>query len=410
MENAMNKYLCRLTAAIFLSATSVCLAQTSGASKDVVKIGVLGDFSGPFQNLSGKGALEAVQMAVDDFGGQVLGKKVEVVSADHQNKPDIASTIARRWYDVDGVHMINDLAQSASALAVLPLAQQFNRIAIVNSASSTEITGAKCTPNSVHYTIDTFAEAKGTGSAMLDQGHKSFFFVTADYAYGHSLERDVSEIVKARGGTIVGSVRHPFNTSDFSSFILQAQNSGAKVIALANAGGDTVNAIKAAKEFGVGNDGKQIIVAMLIFVGDVHALGLETAQNLVLTTAFYWDRNEETRAWSKRYFAKIGKMPQMTHAGDYSSTLHYLKAVQAAGTLDAQAVMEQMRKLPVNDMFAKNGQIREDGLMVHDLLLAQVKKPAESKYDWDYYKILAVIPGKEAFRPIVQSQCPLLKK
>lgn len=398
------------SAALAILAAGASTAQTPRSSGHAVKIGVLGDFSGPFENLSGKGALEAVRMAVEDFGGTVLGKKIEIISADHQNKPDIASNIARQWYDVEGVDMINDLAQSASALAVLPLAKQFNRIAIVNSASSTEITGAKCTPNSVHYTIDTYAEAKGTGTAILDQGHNSFFFVTADYAYGHSLERDMSDIVKARGGKIVGLVRHPFNTSDFSSFILQAQNSGAQVIALANAGADTVNAIKAAQEFGVGRDGKQTVVGMLVFIGDVHALGLKTAQGLVLTTAFYWDLNDETRAWSKRFYERVGKMPQMTHAGDYSSTLHYLKAVQAAGTDDAQAVMAKMREMPVNDLFAKNGHIRADGLMVHDLLLVQVKKPEESKRDWDYYKVLAVIPGKDAYKSLDDSVCPLVKK
>lgn len=410
MENVMRIRVFLLSAALSILAAGASVAQTPKSSGHVVKIGVLGDFSGPFENLSGKGALEAVRMAVEDFGGTVLGKKIEIVSADHQNKPDIASNIARQWYDVEGVDMINDLAQSASALAVLPLAKQFNRIAIVNSASSTEITGAKCTPNSVHYTIDTYAEAKGTGTAILDQGHNSFFFITADYAYGHSLERDMSDIVKARGGKIVGSVRHPFNTSDFSSFILQAQNSGAQVIALANAGGDTVNAIKAAQEFGVGRDGKQTVVGMLVFIGDVHALGLKTAQGLVLTTAFYWDLNDETRAWSKRFYERVGKMPQMTHAGDYSSTLHYLKAVQAAGTDDAQAVMAKMREMPVNDLFAKNGHIRADGLMVHDLLLVQVKKPEESKRDWDYYKVLAVIPGKEAYKSLDDSVCPLVKK
>jgi branched-chain amino acid transport system substrate-binding protein len=410
MENVMRIRVFLLSAALSILAAETSVAQTPKISGNVVKIGVLGDFSGPFENLSGKGALEAVRMAVEDFGGTVLGKKIEVVNADHQNKPDIASNIARQWYDVEGVDMINDLAQSASALAVLPLAKQFNRIAIVNSASSTEITGTKCTPNSVHYTIDTYAEAKGTGTAILNQGYDSFFFLTADYAYGHSLERDVSEIVKARGGKIIGSVRHPFNTSDFSSFILQAQSSGAKVIALANAGGDTVNAIKAAQEFGVGRDGKQIVVGMLVFIGDVHALGLKTAQGLVLTTAFYWDLNGETRAWSKRFYERVGKMPQMTHAGDYSSTLHYLKAVQAAGTDDAQAVMEKMREMPVNDMFAKNGHIRADGLMVHDLLLVQVKKPEESARAWDYYKVLAVIPGKEAYKSLDESVCPLVKK
>lgn len=401
---------CILSAALLAAQTGPSAAQQGRISGDSVKIGVLADYNGIFENLSGKGAVEAVKMAVEDFGGTVLGKKIEVVSADHQNKPDIASSIARRWYDAEGVDMINDLAGSASALAVIELAKDMNRVAIVNSASSTEITGAKCTPNSVHYTIDTYALAKGTGTAMLKQGHDSWYFVTANYAYGHALERDVGDIVKAQGGKIVGAVRHPFGAADFSSFLLQAQGSGAKAIALANAGGDTVKSLKTAEEFRIGRDGKQVLVGMLVFVGDIHALGLKTAQDLVLTTAFYWDQNDETRAWSKRFYDRVGRMPQMTQAGDYSSTMHYLKAVQAAGTDDAQAVMQKMRELPVNDFFAQNGRVRADGLMEHDLLLVQVKKPEESKREWDYYKILATIPGNEAYRPLSESACPLVKK
>jgi branched-chain amino acid transport system substrate-binding protein len=385
-------------------------AQEPRVSNDIVKIGVLGDFNGIFENLSGKGALEAVKMAVEDFGGKVLGKRIEVVVADHQNKPDIASATARRWYDAEHVDMINDIAGSANALAVIALAKDMNRVAIVNSASSTEITGAKCTPNSVHYTIDTYALAKGTGTAIVKQGRDTWYFVTADYAYGHALERDVGDVLKSNGGKVVGSVRHPFGAADFSSFLLQAQGSGAKVIALANAGGDTVKSLKTAAEFAIGRDGKQVLVGMLVFIGDIHALGLETAQNLVLTTAFYWDMNDETRAWSKRFYDRVGKMPQMTHAGDYSSTMHYLKAVQAAGSDEAGAVMQKMREIPVNDFFARNGRVRADGLMEHDLLLVQVKKPGESKQAWDYYKILARIPGNEAYRPLSESACPLVRK
>lgn len=399
-----------LSAVLLVFIVTPTLAQQPNVSGNVVKIGVLGDFSGIFEGLSGKGALEAVKMAVEDFGGTVLGKKIEVVSADHQNKPDIASSIARSWYDRDGVDMINDLAGSASALAVIAIAKDMNRVAIVNSASSTEITGSKCTPNSVHYTIDTFGLAKGTATAVVKQGFKTWYFVTADYAYGHALERDVSAVVKGLGGQIVGSVRHPFAAQDFSSFLLQAQSSKAQVIALANAGGDTVKSIKTAQEFRIGSGGKQILVGMLVFIGDIHALGLQTAQDLVLTTAFYWDLNDETRVWSKRFYDRVGKMPQMTHAGDYSSTMHYLKAVRNAGTDEAQAVMKKMRELPVNDFFAKNGRVRDDGLMEHDLLLVQVKKPAESKREWDYYKILATIPGNEAFRSLAESTCPLVKR
>lgn len=401
---------CVLSATLLGLAIGPSFAQQPKVSGDTVKIGVLGDLSGVFADLSGKGAVEAVKMAVEDFGGTVLGKKIEVVAADHQLKPDIAASIARRWYDTEGVDMINDLAGSAVALAVINIAKEKNRVAIVNSASSTLITGSKCTPNSVHYTIDTYAEAVGTGTAMLKQGGDTWFFVTADYAFGHSLEKDVSSLVKAKGGKVIGSARHPFGASDFSSFLLQAQSSGAKVIALANAGGDAVKSLKTAAEFRIGHDGKQTLAGLLVMIGDVHALGLEVTQGLTLTTAFYWDQNDETRAWSKRFYERVGKMPEMTQAGDYSSTMHYLKAVQAAGTDDAQEVMKKMREMPVNDFFAKNGHVRADGLMQHDLLLVKVKKPEESKREWDYFKILATIPADEAYRPLSESECPLVKK
>lgn len=398
-------------AALMLAAVpGSAFSQDKSATSAPFKIGVLGDQSGVYENISGKGAVEAVKMAVEDFGGAVLGRKIEVVVADHQNKPDIASSLARRWYEVDGVEMINDIVGSAAALATIDMARQKNRIAIVNSASSSEITGAKCTPNSVQYTIDTYALAKGTGSAVVAQGGKDWFFVTADYSYGHSIEKDVGAVVSSEGGKIVGSVRHPIGTSDFSSYLLQAQASKASIIALANAGADMVNALKTAREFGLGADGSQSLVGMLVFIGDIHALGLTVAKDLILTTAFYWDLNDETRVWSERFYKRVGKMPEMTHAGDYSSTMHYLKAVQKAGTADAPAVMKAMRDTPVNDFFAKNGRIREDGLMVHDLLLVKVKQPAESKREWDYYKVLSVIPGVEVYRPLSESPCPLLTK
>ena len=403
------KFLCLSWVALLTAAIpGPALSQDKSAASASFKIGVLGDQSGVYENISGKGAVEAVKMAVEDFGGTVLGRKIEVVVADHQNKADIASSLARRMYDVDGVEMINDIVGSAAALATIDMARQKNRIAIVNSASSSEITGAKCTPNSVHYTIDTYALAKGTGSAVVAQGGQDWFFVTADYSYGHSIEKDVGAVVNSKGGKIVGSVRHPIGTSDFSSFLLQAQASKARIIALANAGADTVNALKTAREFGLGADGRQSLVGMLVFIGDIHALGLDVAKDLILTTAFYWDLNDETRAWSERFYKRVGKMPQMTHAGDYSSTMHYLKSVQKAGTADAPAVMKAMRDTPVNDFFAKNGRIREDGLMIHDLLLVKVKQPAESKRAWDYYKVLSVIPGDEVYRPLADSPCPLL--
>ncbi len=399
-----------IAAALVLSAVFTGGAQAASISGDVVRIGVLGDMSGVYENISGKGAVEAVRMAVEDFGGTVLGKKIDVVAADHQNKPDIASGIARKWFDAEGVDMVNDIVGSAVALAVIELARQSDRVAIVNSASSSEITGARCTPNSLQYTIDTYALAKGTGTAVVKQGGKDWFFLTADYSYGHSIEKDVGAVVEKNGGRVVGSVRHPIGVNDFSSFLLQAQASGSQVIAMANAGADTVNAIKTAAEFGIGDAGSQTLVGMLTFIGDIHAIGLPTAQNLVLTTAFYWDLNDETRAWSERFHKRVGKMPQMTHAGDYSSTMHYLKAIEAAGTDDAQAVMAKMREMPVNDFFARNGRVREDGLMVHDLLLVKVKSPAESKRAWDYYDILSVIPAEDAYRPLSESACPLVQK
>jgi branched-chain amino acid transport system substrate-binding protein len=348
-------------------------------------------------------------MAVEDFGGSVLGRKIQVLSADHQNKADIAVDLARQWIDTQHVAMLGDLMNSSAAIAIVALAEDKKRIAIVNGASSSSITDQHCTPYSIHYTWDTYALAHGTAGQIVKQGGDSWFFITVDYAFGQQLEHDAEEVVTSMGAKVLGSVRHPLNSPDLSSFLLQGQNSGAKVIALANAGSDLVNAIKAASEFGIATSGKQKLVSLGIGLNETRAIGLEAAKGLYLTEAWYWDYNEETRAFAKRFFDRFGKMPTSTQAGDYSSTMHYLKAVAAAGTDDADTVMRKMREMPVNDFFAKNGHIREDGLMVHDLYLAQVKQPAESKDSWDVYKILSVIPGDEAFLPLAKSTCPMLK-
>jgi branched-chain amino acid transport system substrate-binding protein len=384
-------------------------AQTAAVSDDVVKIGVLTDMSGQFADESGEGAVTAIKMAVEDFGGKVLGKPIEVLVADHQNKPDTASALARKWFDVDHVDMIGNLINSSIALTVSGLAKEKNRIAIINGSGSSRLTGDACTPNSVHYAYDTYALARGTGSALAKEGKRSWYFLTADYAFGHALEADTAAVVKAMGGEVVGSTRYPPNSFDQSSFLLQAQSSKAQVVALAGSGDVLVTSIKSAQEFGIQKSG-QTLAGLLVWITDVKTLGLETAQGLVLTNAFYWDRDDETRAWSRRFFERMKRMPHMGDAGDYSSTMHYLKAVEAAGTDEAQAVMRKMREMPINDFFAKNGRIREDGRMVHDMYVYEVKKPSESKGDWDFYKLREVIPGDQAFRPLKDSACPLVKK
>jgi branched-chain amino acid transport system substrate-binding protein len=384
-------------------------AASAQISDNVVKIGVLTDLGGIYADLAGKGSVEAARMAAADFGGKVKGMPIEVVAADHQNKPDIASTIARQWYDVEHVDMITDLVTSSTALAVQQVAHDKNRIDMVVTAATSDLTGKACSPTGVHYAYDTYSLAKGTGGATVATGGDSWFFITADYAFGHALERDTSDFVKQAGGKVLGGVRVPMGTTDFSSFLLQAQGSQAKVIGLANAGQDTIQSIKQAVEFGI-TKGGQSLAGLLIFDSDVHSLGLATAKGLVLTTGFYWDRTDETRAFGKRFFEKLGVMPTMAHAGTYSAVLHYLKAIDAAGSDEALAVMAKMRELPVNDFFAKNGKLREDGRMVHDMYLVQVKAPEESKYPWDYFKILKTIPGEQAFRPLAESECPLVKK
>jgi branched-chain amino acid transport system substrate-binding protein len=385
-------------------------ADSPQLSDGVVKIGVLTDLSSVYSSVGGQSAVEAVKMAAEDFMKANPGIKVEVISADHQNKADIAATKAREWFDTQHVDMITDLASSGAAFAVIEVAKQKNKIVIATGPASSDITGAKCTPVTVHYVYDTYALGHATGDALVKQGADSWFFLAADYAFGQALVKDTSDAVKADGGNVVGTVRAPLNASDFSSFLLQAQSSGAKVIGLANAGGDFVNSVKSANEFGITKSGKQQLAGLLVFLSDIHALGLQTAQGLQFSTAFYWDLNDDTRKWSKRLFARTKKMPTQVEAGDYSSTMHYLEAVKAAGTDDTAAVMQKMKELPINDFFAKNGRIREDGRMVHDMYLVQVKKPSESKYPWDYYTVKAVIPGDKAFRPLSESTCPLVKK
>ena len=383
-------------------------AKAGAVSGDVVRIGVLTDMSGLYSDLGGQGSVEAARMAVQDFGGKVLGKNIDIVSADHQNKADIGANRAREWYDQQGVDIITDALNSGVGIAVAKVADEKKRVYINVGAGSARLTNEDCTPYTVHYAYDTYALANGTGKAIVQQGGKTWFFLTADYAFGHSLEQDTANVVKANGGKVLGEVRHPLNASDFSSFLLQAQASKAQIIGLANAGGDTINSIKAANEFGITKN--QSLAGLLVFITDVHSLGLPVAQGMLLTEGWYWDTNDETRKWGRRFFDKMKKMPTMLHAGVYSATLSYLNAVKAAGTDNADAVMAQLKKMKINDMFAKNGYVRADGRMIHDMYLMQVKKPNESKYPWDYYTVKATIPGEQAFQPLAQSRCPLLKK
>ena len=382
--------------------------QKPRISDGVVRIGMLLDMNSLYADLTGEGSASAARMAIEDFGGKVLGMPIELVYADHQNKPDIAAAKAREWFESDRVDVIADVAASATALAALEVARQKNRIIMFSGPAATRLTNENCTPVSVHYTYDTYALATGTGRGALKTGGDTWFFVTADYAFGHTLEKDTSDVVRAGGGRILGSVRHPLNSTDFSSFLLQAQASKAKIIALANAGGDTISAIKTANEFGITKS--QNIAALLVFINDVHALGLEVAKGMLLTESFYWDMNDETRNWSRRYFERMKKMPNMIQAGTYSSVLHYLRAVQASGTDETGAVMAKMKATPINDVFVKNGTIRQDGRMMREMYLFEVKQPSESKYPWDYYKLKATIPARDAFLPAEKSVCPLLKK
>ena len=386
-------------------------ALAQGVSNDVVKIGVLTDFNGVYSDFSGQGSLHAVKMAVEDFGGRVLGKPIEILSADHQNKADIGSALAREWYDAQNVDIIMDTTNSAVTLAVMAVTAQKDRIVVIGGSSTVRVTNDDCTPNSIQYVYDAHSLSNVVGKSVIKQGGDTWYFVTVDFAFGHGLEKTTSDVVKAAGGKIVGASRHPLNASDMSSFLLQAQASGAKVIGLANAGGDLTNSIKTANQFGIATPGsKQQLASLLVFISDVHAMGLPQAKGLLLTESFYWDLNDDTRNWSKRFMARHGKMPTMVHAAMYSATAHYLKAVQAAGTDQTKAVMAKMKATPVNDFFAKNGRIREDGLHVHDMYLMQVKRPEESKYPWDYYHVKAVIPPEEAFKSMEEGTCKFVKK
>jgi branched-chain amino acid transport system substrate-binding protein len=399
-----------LTSLVLAGLSLSAVAQQGKLSDDVLKIGVLTDMSGVYADFGGPGALLAAKMAVEDFGGRVFGKTIEVVSADHQNKPDIAKNITQQWFDRDKVDATFENLNSAVALAVSALGADKNRLTVITGAATSRLTNEDCRPGtSIHWVYDTNALAQVVGKAVVQAGGDSWYFLTADYAFGHSLEKDTSDVVKANGGKVVGAVRHPLNANDFSSFLLQAQASGAKVVGLANAGGDTVSSIKAAAEFGITQ--KQNLAAMLMMVTDVHALGLNTAQGLYLTEAWYWDTNNETRAFAKRFASRNnGKMPNMNQVGVYSSVMHYIKAVQKAGTDDTAAVRKVMGDTPINDVFAKNGKLRVDGRMVHDMNLYLVKKPSESKGPWDYYIHKGTVKGDEAFQSLEKSRCPALMK
>jgi branched-chain amino acid transport system substrate-binding protein len=395
--------------ALALAGLAPCAhAQTRGISDDVVKIGVMTDMASLYSDFSGKGSVEAVKMAVEDFGGKVLGKPIEVVTADHQNKTDVASAKAREWFDSSKVDIIVDLVSSGAALAVNEVGRQKGRIVIVTAAYTSLLTQDQCAPYTIHYQANTTA-LTSTPKMLVKRGADSWYFLTADYTFGHTMEREATEAIKAGGGKVVGSSKHPLNASDFASFLLQAQSSGAKFIGLANAGGDTINAIKAANEFGLTRGGKQSLVAMKIFETDVNGMGLPVAQGLYTTASFYWDRDAASREWAQRFFKRVGKMPTEIHAADYSATTNYLKAVAATGTDDAKAVVGRLRATPINDFYASNGRLRTDGMLVKDLYVVQVKKPADSKRAWDLFSVVSTIPGDQAFAPLQGSRCPLVK-
>jgi branched-chain amino acid transport system substrate-binding protein len=399
------KILTMAVAATFAAGISASAsAQVSG---DTIKIGFITDLSGLYADIDGPGGVEAVKMAIADMGGAINGKKIEIVYADHQNKADIAASKAREWFDQEGVDMLLGGTNSATNLAMAKVAADKKKPFISIGAGSSALTNEQCTPYTIHYAYDTVALARGTGGAIVKQGGKTWYFLTADYAFGAALEHDTAEVVKANGGKVLGDVRHPLSASDFSSFMLQAQSSKAQILGLANAGGDTVNSIKAANEFGVTKTMK--LAGLLMFINDIHSLGLNLTQGMYLTDGWYWNQNDDTRAWSKRYFAKMKKEPSMLQAADYSATMQYLKAVKATGTDDGDKVMAQLKKTTINDMFTKNGVIRPDGRMIHDMYLMQVKKPSESKGEWDVYNVVQTIPGAQAYMTKAESKCSLWK-
>lgn len=386
---------------------TVAHAQGTG---DVIRIGILNDQSGPYADVGGKGSVIAAKLAVEEFGGKLLGKRIEVIAADHQNKPDIASAIARQWIDTESVDVIADGAGSSAGLAIQQVTRDSGRIFIISAPASSDFTGKSCSPTGFHFTYDTYALANGTAKALVKQGGDTWFFITADYAFGHALERDTSAFVVAGGGKVLGSVKVPLNTNDFSSALLQAQASKAKVIGLANAGTDTINAIKQSAEFGIVRGGQRL-AGLLVFITDVQALGLQTAQGLVITNSFYWDLTDKTRAWTQRYMAQSdGRVPTMIHAGTYSGVLHYLRAAKAANSTDPKVIAAKMHEMPINDMYNDDVRIRPDGRVLHKMFLMQVKSPAESKVKYDDYKLLAETPGDQAFRPMEEGHCPYLEK
>ena len=392
------------TALATLGLSMPAQAQVSG---EVIKIGFISDLSGVYSDVDGNGGAGAIRMAIADMGGAINGKKVQLVVADHQNKPDIAASKAREWFDREGVDLLIGGTNSGASLAMAKVAAEKKKVFIAIGSGTAQLTNEQCTSYTVHYAYDTVALARGTGATMLKQGGKSWYFLTADYAFGQSLEKDTADVVKAGGGTVVGSVRHPLSASDFSSFLLQAQSSKAQVLGMANAGGDLINAVKAANEFGLTK--KMKVAGLLVFINDIHSLGLNTTQGMYFTDGWYWDRTPESRAWAKRYFAKMKKQPSMLQAGDYSATMQYLGAVKALGTDNADKVMAHLKKTPINDMFAKNGVIRPDGRMVYDMYLMQVKTPKESKGAWDYYKVVSTIPGEQAYTKKAETKCALWK-
>ena len=393
-----------VAAACTLGIASNASAQISG---DVVKIGILTDMSGLYSDIDGQGGAEAVKMAIADFGGSVNGKKIEFISADHQNKADIAASKAREWFDQQGVDMLIGGTNSGTALAVSKVALEKKKLYIQIGAGTARLTNEECSPYTVHYAYDTVALAKGTGAAVVKQGGKSWYFLTADYAFGASLEGDTATVVKANGGTVVGSVKHPLSASDFSSFMLQAQSSKAQILGLANAGGDTINAVKAANEFGVTKTMK--LAGLLMFINDVHSLTLNLTHGMYLTDSWYWDQNDESRKWARRYFEKMKKMPSSLQAADYSATLQYLNAVKATGTDNQDKILAYLKTAKLNDMYVKNGYVRGDGSMIHDMYLMQVKDQKDSKYPWDYYKVVQTIPGDQAFTTKAETKCAAWK-
>lgn len=405
----MTRHVLAWATALALSTTAISTPSLAQVSDDVVRIGVLTDLSSWGRDNSGPGSVEAAKMAVEEFGKTVLGKPIEIISADHQMKSDVGVQIARNWFDNGKVDAVVDIPNSAIAIAVHNLARERNRIALLSGPGSSALTDELCSPNTVQFAYDTYALSKVTASAVIAEGGKSWYFITADYAFGSQLENDATRFIKASGGTVVGGVRHPTNTADFSSFALQAQNSKANVVAFANAGQDTDNSIKQAGEFGLVKGGQKL-VGLLMFDTDVHAIGLDAAQGTYLTTASYWNMDDKTRAWSRKFFAKTNVMPTMIQTGVYGSVLHYLKAIKAAGTDDPAKVMAKMRELPIEDTFVHGGKLREDGRVIRDMYLAKVKKPSESKEPWDYLDIVKTVKGEDAYRPVSESKCPLLKK